>query len=101
MFIQCGACGLVRNVPHTGTPKEIEQGVFETIKGGWRYVKSYDGYICPSCIENNPDKLYEMYVGKPKPEGMTKSYRVLLNDMARLLKNLKEIDQEYGMDINK
>lgn len=55
-------------------------------------MKSYDGYICPSCIENNPDKLYEMYVGKPKPEGMTKSYRVLLNDMARLSKNLKEID---------
>lgn len=97
MFIQCGACGMVKNVPHTGTPKEIEQGVYDTIQGGWRYVKSYDGYICPSCIDDNPDKLYEMYVGKIKPESKPRSYAKMMGDMASLLKHMKEIDEEYGL----
>ena len=91
MIIQCGACGFSKNIPHDGTPEEIEQGIHETIQEGWRYVKSYDGYICPSCTKDNPDKLYEMYVGKVIPESKTKSYGVLAKDMLDFLKELKSL----------
>lgn len=82
MFIHCGACGRLLNLPHDGTAEEIESVIADTINAGWRYVKSYDGYICPACQEDNPDKLYEMYVGKIKPEGKDRSYMVLVQEMA-------------------
>ncbi len=93
MIIQCGSCGHLKNIPHKGTPEGIEQGIYKTIQAGWRYVKSYDGYICPKCIKDNPDKLYEAVFGKVIPENKSKSYSRLLKDVTVLLKNLHRIDE--------
>lgn len=89
MIIQCGACGKLRNLPHDGTPEEIEQTIADTIEEGWRYASSYDGYICPSCRAHNPDKLYEMYVGKPKASSKSNSYKILLRQMAQFILALR------------
>lgn len=88
MIIQCGACGYLRDISHRGKPEEVERQMYETIKDGWRYVKSYDGYICPTCIKDNPDKLYETYVGKIKPASRAESYKAILNSMKDFLREL-------------
>ena len=94
MIIQCGACGFLKNIPHEGTPEETEQNVADTIEEGWRYVKSYDGYICSSCKENGcPDKLYEMVFGKIKASNKNTSYVKLMRDMMQFQLNLKRLDK--------
>ena len=89
MIIQCGACGSLKNIPHKGTSEEIEQGVHNAIENGWRYIKSYDGWACPNCTKDNPDKLYEMYCGKLKPSNKADSYRKLIQDVAWLIQSLR------------
>ena len=94
MIIQCGSCGFIKSIPHDGTPEEIEQGAHKAIQEGWRYVKSYDGYICHSCKENGcPDKLYEIFVGKIKASNKNISYVKLMRDTLLLLENLKRLDK--------
>lgn len=93
MIIACGFCGKLRDVKHKGTPEEIEADIHKTIGiEGWRFVKSYNGYICSACRKDNPDKLYVAFVGKPKPMSKEDSYRHLLIDVVTLIKELNSME---------
>lgn len=88
MIISCGSCGKGINLPHTGKPEDIEASIDRTITDGWRYVPSYEGYVCPDCRKDNPDKLYEMYVGKIKTSSKTNSYKILCRQMVQFISML-------------
>lgn len=78
MFIQCGSCSFVRHIDLEGRAEAIEPRLNEVIEDGWRYVKSWDDYICPDCRKNGTE--YESLLGKPKAESKAKSYKQLLFD---------------------
>ncbi len=69
----------MKEVKHTGTAEEIEASINDTIQEGWRYVSSYEGYICPDC--KGADPMYEAFCGKIKKASKIVSYSKLLQDI--------------------
>ncbi|MCR5135634.1 MAG: hypothetical protein K6C12_00845 [Oscillospiraceae bacterium] len=94
MMIQCGGCGFTRSINLNGDAAQIETELNQTIaEEGWRYVNSWDDFICPRCRNTGLDPFYEAYAGKQKPAGKTKSYAALLGRAAYQLQMFVELER--------
>lgn len=91
IIIECGSCGFLRHISLIGTPETIESSINDTIQEGWRFTKKWQGYICPKCVKNGTDPLYELYVGKPRLSSKKDSYKALLIDACKQLQLFRDM----------
>ena len=94
MMIHCRGCGFTRAIDLNGSAEEIEAELNRVIaEEGWRYVKSWDGFICQKCRSGGLDPLYEAYAGKVGQCGKRMSYMALLCRAARQLQEFAELEE--------
>ena len=94
MMIQCGGCGFTRAIDLNGSAEAIEADLNRMVaEEGWRFVKSWDGFICQKCRSGGLDPLYEAYAGKVGQCGKRASYMVLLCRAARQLQAFAELEE--------
>lgn len=94
LIIQCGGCGFSRFVDLNGSAEQIEAELHRTVGvEGWRFVRAWDGYLCPKCRSAGTDPFYEAFAGKPKPAGKTASYKELLLQAVRQLQMFMELER--------
>lgn len=97
MFLQCGGCGFTKHFTFDVSPEDIEEQIHETISSGWRYVPSWEEFICPECIKHGLDPFYLAFNGsKPRMRNKVNSYKALMFRVAGQLQSFKDLERMYG-----
>lgn len=90
MIINCGGCGMGRFLKLSGTAEDIESELNKTISKGWRWVPSWDNWICPDCHKNGTE-LRALF-GKRGCLGKTRSYAMLLGQAMGQIQSFNDLD---------
>lgn len=97
MLLQCGGCGYTKQFTFDATPEEIEEQIHHTISDGWRYVPSWEDFICQKCVKGGLDPFYLAFNGgKPRMRNKVNSYKALMFRVAGQLKAFKDLERMYG-----